>query len=234
MSTIDIFSVIGVVANVIMAGVAGLALNTWRKQIAGESQHDLAKRLSGVLRQVAIARDEAIANLGAVLEGESGMRGRAALIAETYLPDNARMLTDAVASLAALEGEVAVLWDEGFLTVIETIRVESSTLARYLTARVSGTEHLEDVMDLLQYSAPTVAPTFTLGTYKWELDELTKLAQQWLAPHVGRKGTRVTDAETISALRRGIRDEVLRRAEDERRKLEGLALEQLQRSGTTD
>lgn len=230
MSTVDIVSAIGVAANVIMAGVAALALNTWKKQIAGESQHDLAKRLSGVLCRVAIARDEAIVNLGAVLEGESRRQVYAGLIAETYLPENARVLADAVASLAALEGEVAVLWDEGAVAVIETIRVESSRLARYLQARVSGTKRLEDVVDLLQYSAPTIAPTFTLGTYKWDLDELTKLVQQWLAPHVGRKGKHVTDSQTVSALRSRIRDEAVQRADVERRKLKSLALQQLQKS----
>lgn len=226
----DVVTTIGVVANVVMAVVAAMAVNTWRKQLSGESQHDLAKRLSRTLRQVAIARDEAVKNLGAVLDFETGGDNRiGALFAGGYLETNGKTLDGATSELAGLEGEVAVLWDEKLLAVIETIRKESKTLARYLAARTAATNRSENVAELIVFGTPAVAPTFTLGTYKYALDQLTNLAQLWLQPHLGRKHASFMEPAELGLKRFNIDDEVKRRAEVEKIKLEQLALEQAAR-----
>jgi hypothetical protein len=213
-SVVDVFQIISAVATVATAGAAFAALKQWRKQIAGASDHELAKKLSAALRQVAIARVPTLRDLTwLTLEGVDGEVAKA--LASESLPHAASQLHAAIAALAALEGQVAVQWGDEMLALVEAIRVESSSLASYAEACADPARR-NAFMTMLLSSPRDVAPTFTSGTYEKALNLLTKLAHDWLAVHVGREGAKAMSRQDLKARRKRVDDEIARLAEPER------------------
>jgi hypothetical protein len=134
---VAVVTVLGAPANIAMAVAAGFALTLWRKQIAGASHHELAKKLSGALRQVAITRDAALrVGLQGVIDRKNVIRSA---LAGQSLPDSVRSLDAALHELGPLEGQVAVQWGDEMLDLVAIIRMESAALLRHIDANLAVT-----------------------------------------------------------------------------------------------
>ncbi len=211
-------ALVGAAANVVMAGAALIALTLWRKQVAGASHHELAKKLSGALRQVAIARAATVKDLKWLQDEEKTDVDATVMkvLAQQSLESDAQQLSDAVDDLKALEGQVAVQWGDEMLELVELIRSESSTVAVHALVYLDPERRDTPVAQIVLSSPHAVAPTFTRGAYEKALDLYTRLAQEWLAVHVGRDGAKAIDAKELAARRKRVDDEVARLAEPER------------------
>lgn len=195
------------------AFVAWRALNMWREQLAGQSQHDLAKRLRGALRDVQTARDATLHDLQWASNRHDLMR---AALGSRSLPDNVKVLDGAVQKLAALEGEVAVLWGDEVLALIVRIGSQSAALTKHVLAEQAPINDLDKIGARIVYVAPDIVPTYTRGTYQVALDRLTALAQEWVAPHVGRAGARRMSTNDLAVKRKQIDEAIKVMAEKEK------------------
>jgi hypothetical protein len=127
---------VGTLVTGVTAVVAWRALNTWREQLAGGSQHDLAKRLCGALRDVQNARKATLCDVQWAADRLDVIR---AALGSQSLPGSVKVLKGAVQRLAALEGEVAVLWGEDVLALIGLIEGQSEALVKHVLAEQAPT-----------------------------------------------------------------------------------------------
>ena len=218
--TVAVFTIIGGAASVVMAIAAVVALSTWRKQLAGTSHHELAKKLSAALRQVAIAREATLGDLRRVRKLDPNQLNdshgeQLFAYAMHTLKQDAEQLSNAATELRALEGQVDVQWGKTMQQIVEVIAVESAMLAS-----IAATDPADRIgraaMGFIYASSDPIAPTVTGVAFEKALTDYTELAQQWLSPHVGREGAKAMSTEELLAKKRRVDDEVKRRAADER------------------
>jgi hypothetical protein len=226
----DALGTVGALANVITAFAAVAALKLWRKQVAGASHHELAKKVSGALRLAAIARREVVEALRS-LDDESEDLNRQ--IARALAPESVRrggaFLGDAVEELEALEGQVAVQWGDAVLGLIVIIRSESKGLFNYAAAEYDPKIKDSPRGYLAIFAPPNIAPSYTGSAFSKALDLYTQLAQDWLAVHVGRDAARAMDADELDERRKRIDEEVVRLGEPERLTLDKEAAQRAKR-----
>jgi hypothetical protein len=226
-AVVDVFSIVGGIANVAMAVAAVWAFVAWRRQITGASDHELAKKVSAALWQVALLRGETLEHLGWLHELNEAEDGDPTPSYEArvrnVLLDSKRLLHKAVDELQALHGQVAVQWGDAMLDLIEVIRFESFKLVTAVEIELVGDGLEEQYGDeeaevrRLAFSTPDrVAPTFTGRTFAKAMGLYTALAQEWLAVHLGRKGARAMDEQELAAKRKLLDREVQQLAESER------------------
>jgi hypothetical protein len=209
---VAVATVLGALANIVMAVAAGFALTLWRKQISGASHHELAKKLSGVLRQVAITHEATLHDLQNFNDRKDVTRSA---LAGLFLPDNVRSLDAALHELGALEGQVAVQWGDEMLRLVAIIRTESVAMVRHIDAELADTKDAKTIAMQILYNAPRIAPTFVRGTYQRALGLFMRLVQDWLGAHVGREGASFMSTAELAVKRKRIDDEVAQLAERE-------------------
>lgn len=192
----------------------------------GESQHDLAKRLCGALNDVQKARNATLRDMQWAADRRYTLR---AAIGSRSLPGSVKALEDAVPRLAALEGEVRVLWGDEVLALIVRIGFHGAELAKHVQPPYDS-----DKFARVVYWAPDLAPTRTWGTYRTGLDKLTALAQEWVAPHVGRDGTRRMNTTDLAEKRKQIDEDIKVMAEQEKAAVDEELAEEEAEAADTD
>jgi hypothetical protein len=127
-----------------------------------------------------------------------------------------QQLDAAIKNLAALQVEVAVRWGDTVLAVIEVIRSETAALAMY-GSMITGPQVTDELRKFLFVwpieSART--PSVVGNSYVKLLDKYTTLADDWLAQHLGRDGTKSMTVVELKEHRRRIDDEIERLVEPE-------------------
>jgi hypothetical protein len=209
--------------NVVFAGIsalaslgtliyAGVAVNTWRDQLAGASSHDLAKRVGLGLLKCTTHRRRL---LSALSDHTNAAGAHTARLVES----GAEELIVAATELAALADEAELLWDPAATIMVMHVANESRALARYADALVDTTD--EGPIRRRVYANPRTAPSFTGRVFGTRLDKYSFALQMWLGSHLGRKRGMTNDA--LWKMRSAIDEDFKRLALEEQA---GLALEE--------
>lgn len=164
-------ALLGTAANIIMAGAALLAFTLWRKQIAGETHHDLARRLARLIETRNNAT-EAIAMWARVEGGSSD----AAVLVRPF-----RELSSNIEELRKLELEAEAYWGRRYSKPIADFtfwcRVLCNAIEELGDRRPGGFYRIG--MHVFDGGSPDSAGAQNVGSLATLLDE-------WLGSHVGR------------------------------------------------
>jgi hypothetical protein len=212
---VSIMGVLGNCANVVVAIVALLALRSWWHQISGASQHELAKKLAGAIRHVAMARDAtlaAITDIHSPADG-TGLSDVVQQYRERMLASGIKDLSAAINELSLLEGQLAVLWPDSVFNIVEAIRSQSVKLLNHADAEAHG-----DLIRKIVSSAPDsdFAYSFTHGTFKRAMDDLVKLVNEWLQYHLGHETAKRMSDQEFSLHANSLKMELKERARSEK------------------
>lgn len=211
---VDIFVVLGGIANVVMAGAAVAALKLWRRQIAGASDHELAKRVSAAIWEMQVQRDRTLGDLATFRDPAQRELPFFHELVRDPLEGHVKELSDAAKDLEALEPLIAAQWGDTVQDLFAAIRHSSQGLVAFATVELYPEQ---DGVELhrLACTFPHIAPTYTGPAFKKAIDAYTKLAQEWLGVHLNRAASRAIDDDSLSARRRGIDEEIKRLGEPE-------------------
>ena len=214
-ATVGVFNIVGSLANVAMAVAAGFAIVSWRKQIAGQSSHELAKKLAPLLRQASSHRADVLRSLRWYYSWEPEAKP---YILEKYLDPTAPKLHASTMAILDLEDLVHAQWGEEVQELIATIRGGNAQLAASIAfmEREASEEEPSEVEVMRQLlSKPKLAPTYTGPTYVRAMQLLTDLTQEFLAGHLGRAGAKTMSEEDVKKRRQQIDAEIAKLAETE-------------------
>lgn len=215
----SVVTVVGAIANVVMAYAAVAALNLWRKQIAGASHHGLAKSLSMALRQARLAREATLGNLRRV--GSDGFDGQLArLFAPNWFSKDVQTLEAAATTLTALELEIGVHWGDVMVHLVRTIRSETSLLAAHAKSAFAPNMTEDMRVFLASWPSETGFAPFTGRAFGRALDVYTDLAEKWLAVHLGHAGATPMSTEELELKCKQVDEEAARLAEPEKAAVE--------------
>lgn len=173
------------------------AVVAWRRQMLAQTSFDLARRVAGVMRELENARDDALFSIRRSIHSSKSSVMLASFRA-VYLSECARHV-DAVRSaadaLARLEGEVTVLWaaDMAGVDVLGTLRRDAQGLANYLQA-----ERDNNVFSKIAHVTTYDGLYYCGDAFAHRQQQMTRLAQEWLAYHLGRDGARAMKPRDFS------------------------------------
>lgn len=195
-----VVGVVGVIASIVVAAVESGVANAltlagvvvacattaigallWKSQLRGQTQHDLAKRLSMVMYQLGAAR-------GVAMQTVSDLQDRDPMthaLLQQRIRAALKSLPDALDQAQRLEWEADAVWGEPISRLVRLLRVGTSEVTQHVDANLDG-----DIGRQAAYSSASDHILFSGTAFPVRMAECHALLHQWLGVHVGRVGSR--------------------------------------------
>lgn len=189
-----LYDLVVLVVTYVAVVLGAWAVVAWRRQMIAQTSFDLARRVAGVMRDLENARDSA---LGSIRRSQTSSM-LPSIQAAIYSSECARHV-DAIRrpadALARLETEVTVLWaaDLADVDVLGTLRRDAQGLANYLQA-----ERDDNIFEKIAHVTTQDGLYYSGDAFSHRQQQMTQLAQDWLAYHLGRDGARAMKPRDFS------------------------------------
>ena len=180
----------GMVANVAMAGAAVWAFTSWRKQISGQTRHDIAKRVGIAMQHL---RWSTVVFFERWHTWRASEPPRAFSIAEPV-----RDFLSTVEEVRIVTMEVRAVWGDETSGLLQSVGDLCSIVATSVVSEVNSEPYAASLLrPLLEGGLPGMPG----GRRRREIQDLISIIEDWAAPYIGREGKRPMSEDEIDERR---------------------------------
>ena len=180
----------GLLANVVMAAAAVWAFTSWRKQISGQTHHDIAKR-------VGIAMQHLRWSTVVFFDGWHSWRTTEPARTDTIMALMQKLLST-IEEVRVVTVEVRAVWGDETAGVLQSLGDACSIAAESVISEINNEPYAASLLRRLLEGGLPGEPG---GRCRREIKDLISITEDWAAPYIGRVGKRPMTEDEIDERR---------------------------------